>query len=73
MLNRIDPSVSRDEAVVEFLDGDFRVIKPGKFVRCAITKDPIPLDELRYWSVDLQEAYASPQEKLTRIGAKLKK
>lgn len=72
MLNRIDPSVSRDEAVVEFLDGDFRVIKPGKFVRCAITNDPIPLDELRYWNVARQEAYASRDAVLMALGAKPK-
>jgi len=26
----------------------------------------IPLDELKYWSVDLQEAYAQPQAVLQR-------
>mgnify|MGYP003330537606 CR=1 FL=1 len=72
MLNRIDPSVSRDEAVVEYLDGDFRVIKPGKFVRFAITKDPIPLDDLRYWNVARQEAYVSRDAVLMAIGAKPK-
>jgi hypothetical protein len=70
MLNRIDPSVSRDEAVVEFLDGDFRVIKPGKFVRCVITKEPIPLDELRYWNVARQEAYTSRDAVLIGMGVK---
>lgn len=39
----------------------FRVIKPGRFVVCAVTAQPIALEELRYWSVDLQEAYASPE------------
>ncbi|MCH8240135.1 MAG: DUF2093 domain-containing protein, partial [Proteobacteria bacterium] len=29
----------------------------GAFVRCAITKKPIPVEELKYWSVDSQEAY----------------
>ena len=48
------------EAKVEFLDGDFRIVRPGAFVRCAVTGEPIPLEELRYWSVDRQEAYASP-------------
>jgi hypothetical protein len=28
---------------------------------------PIPLEELKYWSVDLQEAYASPQAVLQRL------
>ena len=39
----------------------FRVIKPGRFVACAVTGEPIPLEQLRYWSVDRQEAYASPE------------
>lgn len=37
----------------------FREIKPGKFVICAVSGDVIPLEELRYWSVDRQEPYAS--------------
>jgi len=49
------------EADVKYLDGDFRVVRPGAFVRCAVTGVPIPLEELRYWSVDLQEAYATPR------------
>ncbi len=58
------------EAQIQFLDADFRIIKPGNFVRCAVTGVPIPIDELRYWSVDRQEAYSSPeavlQESLVR-------
>jgi hypothetical protein len=49
------------EAEVKYLDGDFRVVKPGAFVRCAVTGVAIPLEELKYWSVDKQEAYASPE------------
>ena len=56
------------EAEVEYLDGDFRVRKPGAFVRCAATGQPIPLEDLRYWNVDRQEAYASPEAKLQRLG-----
>ena len=55
------------EAEVEFLDGDFRVRRPGAFVRCAETGEAIPLEDLRYWNVDRQEAYASPQAKLARL------
>src|SRR4051812_50080210 len=54
------------EAEVKFLDGDFRIVRPGAFVRCAVTGVPIPLEELKYWSVDLQEAYASPEAVLQR-------
>lgn len=46
------------EAKVRYLDGDFQVITPGTHVRCAITGRAIALSELRYWSVDAQEAYA---------------
>jgi hypothetical protein len=62
------------EADVKYLDGDFRVMRPGSFVRCAVTGEPIPLEELRYWSVDLQEAYATPEAVLQRqsSGAKRK-
>ena len=56
------------EAEVEYLDGDFKVRRPGAYVRCAVTRQPIPLEELKYWNVERQEAYASPEAKLTRLG-----
>ncbi len=37
----------------------FRVMRPGQHVLCAVTGAVIPLEELRYWSVKLQEPYAS--------------
>ncbi|MCX7898842.1 MAG: DUF2093 domain-containing protein [Methylocystis sp.] len=60
------------EALLEYLDGDYRVVKPGAYVRCAVTGEPIPLEELRYWNVDLQEAYAGPHAKLMKLGLKAK-
>jgi hypothetical protein len=70
LLNRTDRSApSPGEAEVRYLDGDFRVMRPGVFVRCAVTGAEIPLEELRYWSVDLQEAYASPEAVQRRHGA----
>ncbi len=67
MLNRSDrPSPMTGEAEVKYLDGDFRVVRPGAFVRCAVTGLPIPLEELKYWSVDLQEAYVNPEAVLQR-------
>jgi hypothetical protein len=67
LLNRTDRTgPTPGEAEVKYLDGDFRVIRPGVFVRCAVTGAEIPLEELRYWSVDLQEAYASPEAVLQR-------
>jgi hypothetical protein len=67
VLNRSDrPSPMAGEAELKYLDGDFRVVRPGAFVRCAVTGVPIPLEELKYWSVDLQEPYVSPEAVLQR-------
>ena len=65
VLNKFGSS-GHGEAQVQYLDGDFRVISPGTYVRCAITDVRIPLDELKYWSVDLQEAYSVPSAVLQR-------
>jgi len=66
VLNRYDRSPMADEAEVKYLDGDFRVVRPGAFLRCAVTGVPIPLEELKYWSVELQEPYATPEAVLRR-------
>ena len=67
LLDRSDRnSPMAGEAEVKFLDGDFRIVRPGAFVRCAVTNLPIPLEELKYWSVDRQEAYATPDAVLQR-------
>ncbi len=74
MLNRYDRnSPTSGEAEVKYLDGDFRVVKTGAFVRCAVTGVPIPLEELKYWSVEQQEAYASPQAVMQRLKPQLAK
>lgn len=49
----------KGEAKLRYLDGEFQVLTPGDFVRCAVTSEPIALPDLRYWNVELQEAYAS--------------
>jgi hypothetical protein len=70
VLNRYDrPPPMAGEAEVKFLDGDFRIVRPGAFVRCAVTGVPIPLEELKYWSVDFQEAYASPEAVMRRLSS----
>ena len=68
-MNRIERGGS-GEAVVEYLDSNLRVVRPGSFVRCAVTGAIILLEELRYWSVERQEAYASPEAVLRRLGIK---
>ena len=71
MLNRNGGlSPKGGEAELTYLDGDFRVVKSGAFVRCAVTGVAIALEELKYWSVDLQEAYATPEAVMQRHAAK---
>jgi hypothetical protein len=65
MLNKIERSGG--EAVVQYLDSNLRVLKPGAYVRCAVTGIEIPLDELKYWSVERQEAYSSPEAVMMRV------
>ena len=55
-MNRFEgPGAS--EARIRYMDADFQVLSAGSFVYCGITGKPIPLDELRYWNVERQEAY----------------
>ncbi|HZG10061.1 MAG TPA: DUF2093 domain-containing protein [Allosphingosinicella sp.] len=49
------------QARLHYLPGTFRVLSAGDHVVCAVTGQAIPLDELRYWSVARQEAYASAE------------
>ncbi len=66
-MNRFDRGIGpAKEARLEYLHSDYHVVSPGSFVRCAVTGQPIPLDELKYWSVDRQEAYASVEIALKR-------
>lgn len=56
-------------ARLHFMANGHRVLTPGDHVVCAVSGAKITLDELRYWSVARQEAYASAQiatEALTR-------
>jgi len=65
VLNKFNAS-GQTEARLQYLDGDYRVITPGAYVVCAVSGARIPLDELKYWSVDRQEAYATPEAVLGR-------
>ena len=44
-------------ARVRYLDGTLRLLSDGDYVLCAVTAKKIPLHELKYWSVERQEAY----------------
>ena len=48
-----------DGAKLLYGPNSFKVIKPGQHVYCAMSGEPIPLQDLRYWSAEHQEAYAT--------------
>lgn len=60
MLMKSNPPAGA-EAKLHYGPNGFRVLRPGSHVVCAVTGVTIPLDELRYWSVDYQEPYASAE------------
>jgi hypothetical protein len=67
-MNRFERNVGQaGEAKLRYLDGEFQVLTPGSFVRCAVTGQPVPIENLRYWSVELQEPYSSAQVSLQRF------
>lgn len=51
-------------ARLHYLPGTFRVLSHGDHVVCAMTHQPIPLADLKYWSVARQEAYVSAEASL---------
>lgn len=54
------------QAKVRYEDGNFEILEAGDYVLCAVTGEKIPLARLRYWSVERQEAYATPQAAMKR-------
>ena len=67
-MNRFERNLGQaGEAKLRYLDGEFQVLTPGSFVRCAVTGQTVPIENLRYWSVELQEPYASAEVSLRRF------
>lgn len=54
-------------ALLRYGDGEYAVLRPGHFVVCAVSGQRIPLEALRYWSVERQEPYAGASESLQRF------
>ena len=60
-----DPTA--DPATLHYGDGEFVVLKGGRFVTCAVSGKAIPLEVLRYWSVARQEPYAGADQAVQRL------
>ena len=54
--------MSEIKAKLKFKQNHFEIIEEGNYVNCAVSKKKILLKDLRYWNVELQEAYFSPIE-----------
>ena len=55
------------QATLHYGPNGFRVLRNGDHVVCAVSAVQIPLEELRYWSVDLQEPYATAEIATKRL------
>jgi len=56
----------KGEALIDYGDGDFVMLKPGAYVVCAVTGERIPLEALRYWNARLNEPYKDAHAALKR-------
>ena len=65
--------MNKKKAILNYKPNTFEVIKVGDYVVCAISKKEIPLENLNYWNVELQEAYYSPGEANIRFNELKKK
>ncbi len=54
--------MNRNKAKLKFHPNNFEIIEEGDYVVCAVSGKNIPLKQLVYWNVELQEAYYSPKE-----------
>ena len=64
--------MSKKKAKLIFKHNYFEIVDEGDFVLCAISGKEIPIQELNYWNVDLQEAYFSPLEANERYKSQIK-
>ncbi len=64
--------MNKIKAKIKYKANSFEVLEEGDHVICAVSKKEIPLENLNYWNVSLQEAYYSPVEVKIRF-EKIKK
>jgi len=51
-----------NKAKLKFNPNNFEILEEGDHVVCAVSGKNIPLNQLTYWNVELQEAYFSAKE-----------
>ena len=55
-----------NKAKLKFSANNFEIIEEGDYVICSVSGKNIPLNQLTYSNVELQEAYFSPKEEQQR-------
>ncbi len=69
-MNPFDSTGGDEEAIVEYGDAEFHIVRPGAYVKCAVTGAHISLKLLKYWNVDKQEAYIDAMASMKGFGLK---
>ena len=60
--------MNKKVAKLKYMTNSFDIIEEGDHVICAVSNKKIPIKNLNYWNVELQEAYFSPLEVKLRYG-----
>jgi hypothetical protein len=60
---------SSGPALLRYDMSDYEVIRPGRYVLCAVTGEPILVGALKYWSAQHQEAYRGAAEACAALSA----
>ena len=64
-MNALDRNLD-GPATLHYGDGEYVVLKPGRYVVCAVSGRRVPLEALLYWNPETQEAFAGAEEALQR-------
>tara|TARA_B100000029_G_scaffold442591_1_gene461113 strand:+ start:296 stop:496 length:201 start_codon:yes stop_codon:yes gene_type:complete len=54
--------MNKTKAKIKYKANSFEIVEEGDYVICGVSKKKIPIEDLSYWNVSLQEAYYSPVE-----------
>jgi len=55
------------EAKLSYGASDYLILEAGSYVICAVTGNKIPLDQLKYWNDEHQEAYIDAAASTRRL------
>ena len=59
--------MNRNKAKLKFNPNGFEIVENGDYVICAVSGKKIPINQLTYWNVELQESYFSSKEAQERF------